>query len=110
MDWFYSLAEGAQDSVGLAIERLEIAGVALRFPYSSQIKDSRFAMRELRFQYMAEPYRILYIFDPKRNAVLLVGGNKVGKDNSWYKAAIKEAERLYAKYLKEIDTSETPRG
>ena len=47
--------------------------------------------------------RILYIFDPVRRAVLLVGGNKVGKGNRWYPAAIRQAEKLYTAYLIEIE-------
>lgn len=47
---------------------------------SSAIKGSRFAMRELRIQHAGQPYRVFYAFDPKRQAVLLIGGNKGGND------------------------------
>ena len=40
-------------------------------------------MRELRVQHRGKPYRILYAFDPRRCAILLIGGNKTGKDQ-WY--------------------------
>ena len=43
--------------------------------------------------------RILYIFDPKRNAVLLVAGDKAGRWTQWYDDAIKLAEDRYERYL-----------
>jgi hypothetical protein len=55
-------------------------------------------MRELRVQHQGRPYRILYVFDPRRVAILLLGGDKTG-DDRWYEknvpladAEIKEAE------------------
>ena len=97
--WYEGLSEAAQDAVGRVIDLLEEHGTLLGFPQSSSISASRIALRELRVQHMGEPYRILYVFDPTRQAVLLVGGNKVGKGNRWYGPAIRLAERLYAKYL-----------
>ena len=48
--------------------------------------------------------RILYIFDPRRNAVLLVAGDKAGKWEAWYRRAIPLAEQRYEDYLKQEDT------
>lgn len=45
--------------------------------------------------------RILFVFDPWRSAILLIGGDKSGNWKPWYTAAIPEAERLYADYLEE---------
>jgi hypothetical protein len=47
--------------------------------------------------------RILYIFDPRRNAVLLVAGDKAGKWEAWYRQAIPLAEERYEDYLKQED-------
>ena len=47
--------------------------------------------------------RILYIFDPRRNAVLLVAGDKAGKWEAWYRQAILLAEQRYEDYLKQED-------
>lgn len=44
--------------------------------------------------------RILYIFDPGRNAVLLVAGDKAGKWDAWYRQAIPLAEQRYEDYRK----------
>ncbi|GAX37386.1 hypothetical protein NIES3585_34290 [Nodularia sp. NIES-3585] len=59
-------------------------------------------MRELRVQHQGEPYRILYCFDPRRIAVLLLGGNKKGSDR-WYEENVPKADRLYDDLLKELD-------
>ena len=48
------------------------------------------------------PYRILYVFDPRRNALLLLGGDKTGNDR-WYEENVPRAEQIYEQYLKEIE-------
>ncbi|MBW8805278.1 MAG: type II toxin-antitoxin system RelE/ParE family toxin [Catenulisporales bacterium] len=45
--------------------------------------------------------RILFVFDPRRRAVLLVAGDKTGQWNAWYRVAVPLAEARYAAYLKE---------
>jgi hypothetical protein len=101
-DWYLSLEIEAQESIDRVVGLLEVMGVRLGHPYSTAIAGSSIAMRELRVQSSGEPYRILYVFDPARQAVLLLGGNKVGKGNRWYESAIRIAERLYAEYLKDV--------
>ena len=59
-------------------------------------------MRELRTQHRGDPYRVLYAFDPRRSAILLIGGNKVGKDR-WYNENIPIADRLYDAHLKLLE-------
>ena len=49
----------------------------------------------------ASEVRILFIFDPVRNAVLLVAGDKSGRWQEWYRKAIPAAEAAYEAYLKE---------
>ena len=49
--------------------------------------------------------RILFVFDPTRNAVLLVAGDKAGQRNTWYRQAIPLAEARYETYLKEKEWS-----
>jgi hypothetical protein len=43
---------------------------------------------------------VLFAFDPRRTAILLLGGRKA--DSKWYKTAIPEAEKIYERYLKEV--------
>ncbi len=58
-------------------------------------------MRELRVQHDGQPYRILYAFDPRRSAILLIGGNKTG-DNRWYDVFVPIADRFYDEHLAEL--------
>lgn len=58
-------------------------------------------LRELRVQRRGEPVRIFYAFDPRRTAILLIGGRKTG-DDRFYQRMIPLADRLYDVYLIEI--------
>ena len=58
-------------------------------------------MRELRVQIKGDPYRILYAFDPNREAILLLGGDK-GGDDRWYDENIPIADALYGEHMKEL--------
>jgi hypothetical protein len=49
-------------------------------------------------EYTAEPYRILYAFDPRRTAILLLGGDKTG-DNRWYEKNVPRADDRYDEHL-----------
>ncbi|MEO0012377.1 MAG: hypothetical protein RLZZ535_766 [Cyanobacteriota bacterium] len=62
-------------------------------------------MKELRVQHDGNPYRILFAFEPQRQAVLLIGGNKSG-DKRWYEKSIAIADRRLAEYLKETNGGE----
>ena len=46
--------------------------------------------------------RVLFVFDPRRSAILLLGGDKAGQWQRWYVEMIPLAERLYAEYLAEL--------
>jgi hypothetical protein len=58
-------------------------------------------MRELRVQHRGRPFRILYAFDPRRAAMLLIGGDKTG-DDRWYRTFVSLADRLYDEHLVEL--------
>jgi len=99
--WFEGLNELEQEAIVRIIGLLQERGVTLEFPFSSGIKGSIYAaMRELRIQQGGNPYRVLYAFDPIRQAVLLVGGVKTAKGNRWYEDAIRLADRLFGEYLR----------
>jgi hypothetical protein len=61
----------------------------------------RICVRELRVQSGGRPLRIFYAFDPRRTAILLVGGDKTG-DERFYETFIPEADRLYDEYVDEL--------
>ncbi len=106
--WFERLSEGEQDRVYCSVGLLERRGVTLGFPHSSSIKGASFALRELRTQAEGDPLRTLYAFDPARNAVLLIGGDKTG-DDRFYERMIPAAERLWKSYLEETAQTKTRR-
>ncbi len=101
-DWWIALTEDEQIDIDAVITLLEIKGPQLGFPYSSGIAASEYShMRELRIQHKGEPYRILYAFDLRRVAILLIGGNK-GGDDRWYDKFIPIADKLYEEHLGEV--------
>ena len=63
-------------------------------------------MRELRTQSSGKPLRTLYAFDPRRYAILLIGGEKTG-DDRWYEKFVPAADRLFEKHLLEIEKEGT---
>lgn len=74
----------------------------LGFPHSSGINGSRHShMRELRTQSDGRPIRTLYAFDPRRTAILLIGGDKTGNDR-WYDVHVPIADRLYDEHLEQL--------
>ena len=100
--WWEALDEGEQEDVAAIVTVLEERGPQLPFPYSSGVAGSRHShMRELRVQSGGKPLRVFYAFDPRRAAVLLIGGNKTG-DERFYDRMIPIADRLYEEYLEEI--------
>lgn len=97
--WWESLDESQQEDVATYVELLEEKGPSLPFPFSSGIIGSRHLhMRELRVQHAGRPYRVLYAFDPRRVALLLLGGDKTGNDR-WYDEFVPKADRLYDEHL-----------
>ena len=58
-------------------------------------------LRELRVQHKGKPYRVLYAFDPRRIAILLIGGDKTGNDR-WYEENVPLADRIYDLHLADL--------
>jgi hypothetical protein len=100
-DWFQSLDDADADAVARVVDMLELQGASLPFPYSSAIKGTRMALRELRVQSHGHPLRVFYAFDPVRQAVLLIGGDKTG-DKRFYERMVPVAERIWIEYLREL--------
>lgn len=102
-DWWNDLSESEQEDVAAYVQLLEEKGPSLPFPYSSGVESSRHHhMRELRIQHAGDPYRVLYAFDPRRTAILLIGGNKTG-DDRWYDKNVPVADKLYDEYLARLN-------
>lgn len=96
------ISESEQDDVTATVSLLMEKGPQLPFPHSSGINGSRHShMRELRIQSGGRPIRVLYAFDPRRTAILLIGGDKKG-DGRFYEKMVPAADDLYDTYIAEI--------
>ena len=82
-------------------------GTALGHPYSSDVKGSRRTMRELRIKSKGKPIRVFYASDPKRQAVLLLGGHKT--DGRFYDELVPRADRILEEYLREQEGADRRR-
>ncbi len=101
-EWWERLTEQEQGDVAAYVGELERRGPMLPFPYSSGVKGSKHGeMRELRVQSGGRPIRIFYAFDPRRMAMLLIGGKKTGVKR-FYERFIPIADRLYDEHLAEL--------
>lgn len=100
-EWFIELAktdEDTADVVAAAIDLLADLGPNLGRPLADRIKGSDIHnMKELRPS--GTSVRVLFVFDPERNAVLLVAGDKAGDWQGWYTKNIPLAEERYAGWL-----------
>lgn len=108
--WWEGLREEEQESVSATIRLLERDGPSLSFPHSSRIVLSKLGkLRELRIQHRGRPYRVLYAFDPRRVAILLLGGDKTGHDR-WYEQNVPRAEILYRLHFMRREKGEVENG
>jgi hypothetical protein len=99
-EWFGGLGDAREDVIA-AVELLEDIGPTLGRPFVDTLKGSRYPnFKELRPQ--GGNLRIIFAFDPRRSAILLIGGDKTGRWQSWYREVIPVAERLYEEYLEEL--------
>ena len=93
--WFDSLDDDAKEDIVVKIEVLKTVGPMLGRPLVDTLKGSRHSnMKELRVVSGGRPFRVLFAFDPKRQAVLLAGGNKEG-DERFYDQITPVADRLF---------------
>jgi hypothetical protein len=101
--WWGQLTEDEQVDVNAKVILLQRFGPALRRPHSGVISGSKHSqMKELIVQHAGRPYRVLYAFDPRRCAVLLIGGDKTG-DGRWYETFIPLADRIFDKHLAALE-------
>ena len=101
-NWWARLTVAEQESIAASVQLLERKGPSLGHPHSSGINSSTHGhMRELRTQHGGRPYRTLYAFDPRRMAILLIGGDKTGNDR-WYEVHIPLADKLYDQHLEQL--------
>jgi hypothetical protein len=101
-EWWDELTVDQQVSLRKQVRLLANVGPSLGRPAVDRIQSSRYQnMKELRSE-QADALRVLFIFDPRRHAILLLGGDKSGQWNEWYEWAVPVADDLYNEYLEEI--------
>ncbi len=68
------------------------------------LKDSKFAnMKELRFKADGGVWRVAFAFDPERDAILLVAGDKSGgSEKTFYERLIAKADMRFQQHLEGI--------
>jgi len=104
MTEFLRFSDEVQDRIVEKANVLKVFGIHLGRPLVDTLKDSQFSnMKELRLSVGKEVWRVAFAFDPERKAILLVGGNKQGKDQKrFYKKLIKVADERYLGHLNHI--------
>jgi hypothetical protein len=99
--WWNALSEDDQDRVTAAVETLQEHGPNLKRPIVGKIETSRHTnMKELIPP--ASNMRVLFAFDPRSQAILLIGGDKTGSWDRWYRANVPKAAKLFDDYLDEL--------
>lgn len=102
-EWWNGLTEDQQDAITARVLLLGEHGPGLGRPLVDTIAGSRHAnMKELRAS-QDGVLRVLFAFDPRRNAILLIGGDKSGRWKQWYEANIPVADDLYDEHLKALE-------
>ena len=102
-DWYLSLDAAETGRIDAAVQLLEEHGPALGRPLVDTVTGSAFPnMKELRVSTGSGQLRVLFIFDPRRTAILLLGGNKAGQGQAWYTENIPRADQRYREYFAEL--------
>ena len=98
---FSELPVDAQDKLIANARLLEQYGATLSRPYVDTLKGSSYSnMKELRFNAADGVWRVAFAFDPKRQAILLVAGDKSGMNQKrFYRNLIALADRRFKNYL-----------
>ena len=105
--WWDALAVEQQDVVEARVQQLAQLGPNLGRPAVDRLSSSRHHnMKELRSDRNGSCIRILFAFDPRRTAILLIGGDKADSSgprwNDWYLSFVGLADDLYDEHLREI--------
>jgi hypothetical protein len=83
---------------------LEEFGPQLGRPRVDTLNGSRYAnMKELRFNTARGEWRVVFVFDPRRRAILLVAGDKAGvSQKRFYRELIRKADARFGNHLAQM--------
>ena len=100
--WWNTLDKSEQESIDAGVGLLEALGPGLGRPHADTVKGSKHAnLKELRTQHQGRPLRTFFALDPRRSAILLIGGDKTG-DKRFYEKMVPLADRLYDDHLEQL--------
>lgn len=100
--WWNGLDIAQQEALADRVELLAENGPGLKRPVVGEITSSRHPnMKELRVS-SGGALRVLFAFDPRRDAILLLGGDKSGQWQQWYREAIPLADDMYDEHIKDL--------
>jgi hypothetical protein len=100
--WWQDLTSAEQIEIDAKVRLLEEFGPVLPRPHSDVIVASKHSnMKELRASTRTRILRVLYAFDPRRTAILLIGGDKAGRPD-WYREFVPVADKLFDEHLAQL--------
>jgi hypothetical protein len=106
--WWETLTESEQRKVAISLDDLKSRGPNAGRPLVDTVNGSRHPnMKELR---ATKTTRIFFAFDPRRKAVLLIGGDKAGKTKRFYRRMIARADNIYDAHLRRIEEEASRNG
>lgn len=107
--WWNDLSAEEQERVRAAVLVLERHGPALGRPWVDTVKGSRHRnLKELRPR--GGFIRVLFAFDIRRAAILLIGGDKARRWQEWYEEMVPIADRLYDEHVEAIEREQRTAG
>jgi hypothetical protein len=109
--WYLALCKSGPETADLiedAVDQLAEEGPALGRPLADRVKGSLYHnMKELRPPSAGSTeIRMLFAFDPRREAIFLVAGDKSGNWDGWYRKAVPLADERFAQHLAELEAEE----
>jgi hypothetical protein len=104
--WFAMLGDDAQVEIIAKVGLLKLFGPALGRPHADTLKGSKHAnMKELRADTAGQRFRIAFAFDPRRSAILLIGGDKAGVGQTrFYRQLVSKADRIFDEHLAQLES------
>lgn len=100
-EWWKTLTDSEQRKVVASVEALQEIGPTAGRPLVDSVEGSRHSnMKELR---VTQTMRIFFAFDPRRVALLLIGGDKAGKTKRFYKRMVPVADSIYQQHLQMME-------
>lgn len=101
---FEELPGEVQDELLAYVKLLQQAGYQLKRPHADTLNGSKYSnMKELRFKVKKGVWRVAYAFDPNREVIVLVAGDKTGvSQKRFYKQLIAKADRRFKDHLRQL--------